>query len=192
MTQAVRIGSRRCPGEFESAGRDIGVVAFADGLDGAAGAAGNRAVVQVLHRYGLGTLCVGLAALDEALAWLGPQTGPAGTRVGVLAACEGAAEALRLAAVRPARIAAVVSCNGRVDPDGEHLALVHAPTLLIAGDTDDPLLALQRAVMRALRCEKRLEVVPGATPWLDQPVALDAVAQLAGAWFARHLRNGWR
>jgi pimeloyl-ACP methyl ester carboxylesterase len=186
VMHAVRSGSRQAPGEFAPAGQGIGLVVCAELPDGAAGA-GRQQIVQVLRQYRLGTLWVALPRLDEALGWLLQQAGPAGTRVGLFTGGVAAAAALRLADERPARVAAVVSCNGRADLAGAALPRVQAPTLLIVGAADAGLLAPNSTAMRALRCEKRLELVPGAAPTFEEPGAIDAVAQLAGAWFARHL-----
>lgn len=35
-------------------------------------------------------------------------------------------------------------------------------------------------------CEKRLEVIPGATHLFPEPRALERVGELAGRWFCRH------
>ncbi|MFD8011657.1 hypothetical protein ACFV5C_15475, partial [Streptomyces sp. NPDC059762] len=58
-------------------------------------------------------------------------------------------------------VAAVVSRGGRPDLAGERLAAVRAPTLLIVGGSDDLVLDLNRRAEALLRCESRLEVVPG-------------------------------
>jgi pimeloyl-ACP methyl ester carboxylesterase len=66
------------------------------------------------------------------------------------------------------------------------LPQVQAPTLLIVGGADRDVLRANRDVLRALQCEKRLEIVPGATHLFDEPGALDAVAHLAADWFVGH------
>ncbi len=48
-------------------------------------------------------------------------------------------------------------------------------------------LPLNRAALHALHCEKRLEIVPGASHLFEEPGALDAVAHLAADWFIRHV-----
>jgi hypothetical protein len=58
--------------------------------------------------------------------------------------------------------------------------------MLIVGGADAEVLQLNRDVLRALRCEKRLEVVPGATHLFEEPGALDAVAHLGADWFVHH------
>jgi alpha-beta hydrolase superfamily lysophospholipase len=39
----------------------------------------------------------------------------------------------------------------------------------------------------AMRCEKELKIVPGATHLFEEPGALEEVARLAASWFSRHL-----
>lgn len=91
------------------------------------------------------------------------------------------------AAERPDDVAAVVSRGGRPDLAGAALSQVKAPTLLIVGDEDDPVLQLNRQASAQLQCEKRLEIVPGATHLFQEPGALDEVARLASEWLVEHL-----
>jgi putative phosphoribosyl transferase len=97
-----------------------------------------------------------------------------------------AAAALAAASVR-ADVAAIVSCGGRPDRAGATLTAVGAATLLIAGGRDARMLALNRAAYQALHCERRLEIVPGATHLFEEPGALEAVVTLAREWFRTHL-----
>jgi len=46
---------------------------------------------------------------------------------------------------------------------------------------------LNRIAYTALRCEKRLEIVPGATHLFEEAGKLEAVAALAAEWFTRYL-----
>jgi putative phosphoribosyl transferase len=84
-------------------------------------------------------------------------------------------------------IAAVVSRGGRPDLAGPRLSAVTAPTLLIVGGRDDVVLDLNRQAYARLRCECRLEVVPGATHLFEEPGTLQAAAELARDWFSGHL-----
>ena len=77
----------------------------------------------------------------------------------------------------------MVSRGGRPDLAGAALGDVSAPTLLIVGGDDTPTLELNRQAMRRLRCEKRLEIVPGATHLFEEPGTLGQVARLAAEWF---------
>ncbi|MDE2335181.1 MAG: alpha/beta hydrolase, partial [Rhodospirillales bacterium] len=81
----------------------------------------------------------------------------------------------------------IASRGGRPDLAGAALARVAAPTLLIVGGDDTAVLELNRAAQRHLRCESRLEIVPGATHLFEEPGALEAVAALARDWFLAHL-----
>ena len=99
-----------------------------------------------------------------------------------------AAAAALLAATRHAhRVAAVVSRGGRPDLAGNHLSEVQAPTLLLVGEADEQVLALNRLAYARLRCEKRIEVVPRATHLFLEAGALDTVATKAADWFCTHL-----
>ena len=81
----------------------------------------------------------------------------------------------------------MVSRGGRPDLAGDALAHVRAPTLLIVGDADTDVLALNRAVATRLRARSRLEIVPGAGHLFEEPGALAHVSELAQDWFTRHL-----
>ena len=86
-----------------------------------------------------------------------------------------------------ADVAAVVSRGGRPDLAGAALEAVTAPTLLIVGSLDTPVVALNRQALERLRCDKAMSVVPGAGHLFEEPGTLDAVVALATAWFERHL-----
>jgi hypothetical protein len=49
-------------------------------------------------------------------------------------------------------------------------------------------LKLNEQAYERLRCEKELEVVPGATHLFEEPGTLEEVARLAAEWFKRHLQ----
>jgi pimeloyl-ACP methyl ester carboxylesterase len=67
------------------------------------------------------------------------------------------------------------------------LGQVRAPTLLIVGGQDAGVLELNQQAFEQLRCQKSLEIVPGATHLFEEPGALDQVIELARQWFTRHL-----
>lgn len=125
----------------------------------------------------------------QALDWVADQAALAGHPVGLFGASVGAAAALRVAARHPLAVAAVVSRGGRPDLVEADLPQVQAPTLLVVGGRDTEVLALNRHALRLLRCNKRLEVVPHASHLFPEPGTLDAVADLAAAWFLNHLAD---
>ena len=108
-------------------------------------------------------------------------------RIGYFGASTGAAAALIAAAALPRMVGAVVSRGGRPDLAADALEQVQAPTLLIVGGEDHEVIELNRQAYARLRCEKRLENVPGATHLFEEPGALEAVARLATVWFRQHL-----
>ena len=125
--------------------------------------------------------------LRLATAWLREQQACAQLPVGYFGASTGAAAALWAAAEPDARIEAVVSRGGRPDLAWHRLGAVRAPTLLIVGGDDTTVLELNREAARGLRCEHRLEIVPGATHLFEEAGAIERVADLAGLWFVEHL-----
>jgi dienelactone hydrolase len=110
-------------------------------------------------------------------------------RIGYFGASTGAAGALVAAAERSSVVGAVVSRGGRPDLAGPALARVRAPTLLIVGGNDFPVIELNRQALAQLRVEKRLVIVPGATHLFEEPGALDQVARLAREWLERYLTD---
>jgi dienelactone hydrolase len=107
--------------------------------------------------------------------------------LGLFGSSTGAAAALVAAAARPRYVGAVVSRGGRPDLAHDALPKVRAPTLLIVGGMDPAVVRLNQEAFAVLACEKRLDVVPGATHLFEEPGALDEVARLAREWFERHL-----
>jgi pimeloyl-ACP methyl ester carboxylesterase len=187
-----------------------GVVMFAHGSGSSRHSPRNRAVARALREGGLATLLVDLLTPEEetvdeetarlrfdiglladrlvdATDWLGEFEETRGFAVGYFGASTGGGAALVAAARRPNSVRAVVSRGGRPDLAGAALARVRAPTLLIVGGNDHVVLDLNREALARLRCEKRLEIVPGATHLFEEPGALAEVARLAREWFQRFL-----
>jgi putative phosphoribosyl transferase len=187
-----------------------GIVLFAHGSGSSRFSPRNCYVAQQLNREKLATLLVDLLSPEEEAVdlrtarlrfnigllaerlvgvtdWLVRQPDTRPLRIGYFGASTGAAAALVAAAERPQIVRAIVSRGGRPDLAGPALARVEAPTLLIVGGDDTPVIELNRAALAQLRCEKRLVIVPGATHLFEEPGALDEVARLARQWFERHL-----
>ena len=127
------------------------------------------------------------ARLVAATEWTLAQRSLKNLPIGYFGASTGAAAALS-AAARLDGVAAVVSRGGRPDLAGTALPRVRAATLLIVGGDDHEVLALNRNAIKHLRCEAKLEIVPGATHLFVEPGTLEQVANLAADWFARHMR----
>jgi dienelactone hydrolase len=187
-----------------------GVVLFAHGSGSSRHSPRNRSVAEALHQGGLATLLVDLLTADEerqeryarhlrfdiglladrlagAADWLLREPQTRDLRVGYFGASTGGGAALVAAAERPEAVGAVVSRGGRPDLAGPALGRVRAPTLLIVVGDDIPVIPLNREALDRLRCEKRLEIVPGASHLFEEPGTLERVAELARSWFARYL-----
>lgn len=187
-----------------------GLVVFVHGSGSSRFSSRNRHVAEVLAEAGLGTLLMDLLTSDEeaedertgrlrfdipmlaervgkTLLWLAGDSHLGTLRFGCFGASTGAAAALIAAAEHPALVYAVVSRGGRPDLAGAQLGDVRAPTLLIVGGADSAVLELNRNAYRQLLCEKRLEIVPGATHLFEERGTLDQVALLAREWFSAHL-----
>ena len=130
--------------------------------------------------------------LVDATDWLARDERTRGLPLGYFGASTGAGAALMAAARRPERAGAVVSRGGRVDLAGVALAEVRAPTLLLVGSLDMPVIELNRKALAAMTCEKRLDIVPGASHLFEEPGTLDVVARLARRWFTSHLARRQR
>jgi putative phosphoribosyl transferase len=190
-----------------------GMVLFAHGSGSSRHSPRNRYVAEVLRQAGLGNLLMGLLtppeeAVDDftaelrfnipllaqrlavATEWLHRRKDMSGFALGYFGASTGAAAALIAAGDLPDLISAVVSRGGRPDLAGDALSRVRAPTLLIVGGDDAPVIRMNRDAFEQLGAEKKLEIIPGATHLFEEPGALEEVAQLARAWFVRYLGAG--
>ena len=186
-----------------------GVILFAHGSGSSRHSPRNRKVARALRASGLGTLLIDLLTAGEeaedaatghlrfdigllarrlgaVTRWLQEERPFAGRPVGYFGASTGGGAAL-VAAADHGEVFAVVSRGGRPDLAGPALPRVAAPTLLIVGGDDVPVIAMNRAAAASMRAEVRLEIVPGASHLFEEPGALEQVAALAARWFAAHL-----
>ncbi|HLH02194.1 MAG TPA: dienelactone hydrolase family protein [Bryobacteraceae bacterium] len=187
-----------------------GIVIFAHGSGSSRFSSRNRFVAAELHRAGFATLLLDLLTsgeeeidsrtrqlrfdidllagrLMEATNWTGENPDLGRLPIGYFGASTGAAAALIAAARLTQRIHAVVSRGGRPDLAASALSSVTASVLLIVGGEDAPVIDLNRNALGQLSCEKKLEIVPGASHLFEEPGALEQVSRLAAAWFDQHL-----
>jgi dienelactone hydrolase len=187
-----------------------GLVVFAHGSGSSRFSSRNRFVAEVLRGAGHGTLLLDLLTHDEeevderarhlrfdirmladrlvqTVSWLRQQREAGGLPIGFFGASTGGGAALVAAAAIPNEIAAVVSRGGRPDLAGPALPHVKAPTLLIVGGNDRPVIGMNREAYDQMQCERKLEIVPGASHLFEEPGTLERVATLARNWFTRYL-----
>jgi putative phosphoribosyl transferase len=184
----------------------IGIVLFAHGSGSSRFSSRNQFVASVLQRTRIATLLFDLLEeqeaddrakvfdiqllaqrLEQAALWTQEYEQTRGLPLGYFGASTGAAAALVAAARQGESVGAVVSRGGRPDLAEAALQQVQAPTLLIAGGDDEPVVELNRRALARLRCEKKLQIIPGATHLFPEPGALEQVANLASQWFQLHL-----
>jgi putative phosphoribosyl transferase len=183
---------------------------FAHGSGSSRHSPRNQFVARTLNRTGLGTLLfdlltpeeealdiytrehrfnIGLLAerLRHVTKWVRQQQQTRDLRIGYFGSSTGGAAALVAAAELPHDVGAIVSRGGRPDLAGDALPKVKAPTLLIVGGNDDIVIELNERARDQMRCEVKLEIIPGATHLFEEPRALEQVAKLASDWFVAHL-----
>ena len=190
-----------------------GLLLFAHGSGSSRHSPRNQFVARTLNRAGVGTLLfdlltpeeealdiytrehrfnIGLLAerLMHATKWAGQQKETRDLCIGYFGSSTGGAAALVAAAELPQGVGAVVSRGGRPDLAGDALPKVQAPTLLIVGGNDDIVIELNEMARDQMRCEVKLEIIPGATHLFEEQGALEHVAKLASDWFVDHLAAG--
>jgi putative phosphoribosyl transferase len=188
------------------------LVLFAHGSGSSRHSPRNQFVARTLNDVGLATLLFDLLTQEEeaidtqtrelrfnihllaerlvhATKWAKQQEETRDLRIGYFGSSTGGAAALVAAVDLPEDIGAVVSRGGRPDLAGEALPKVKAPTLLIVGGNDDVVVQLNEKARDRMRCEVKLEIVPGATHLFEEAGALEQVAKLANDWFLLHLKR---
>lgn len=204
--QAVLEGSLVIPHDAD------GIVLFAHGSGSSRHSPRNRYVAAILQESGLATLLLDLLTPEEEAVdlrtrhlrfdiellaqrlvrttdWLARERSTRSLPIGYFGASTGGGAALVAAAQRPDVVRAVVSRGGRPDLAGDALPQVQAPTLLIVGGDDVPVIEMNEDAMARMRAEVRLAIVAGATHLFEEPGKLEEVARLARDWFVQHLKS---
>ncbi len=199
-------------GNLDLAPDASGIVLFAHGSGSSRFSPRNRYVAEVLNGAGLATLLMDLLTPGEeavdmvtghirfdiglladrlvgATDWLTQNPDVRKLRIGYFGASTGAAAALMASVKRPGVVEAIVSRGGRPDLAGSVLSRVKAPTLLIVGGNDIPVIDINEKALNQLRVEKKLVIVPGATHLFEELGKLEEVAQHAANWFMKYLSH---
>jgi putative phosphoribosyl transferase len=202
----VQAGRLALEGDLAIPERALGIVVFAHGSGSSRRSPRNREVAEMLNDYGLATLLFDLLTTEEeaidvrtreyrfdiprlgermtgAVDWVADHDTTATLPIGLFGASTGAAAALIAAASRPQKVRAVVSRGGRPDLADDALPRVQAPTLLIGGGGDQPVIGMNEGAQAQMRAETRLVIVPGATHLFEEPGKLEEVARLTADWF---------
>lgn len=202
----IQSGHVRLDGHLVVPSSPHGVAVFAHGSGSGRFSPRNNFVARHLQHGRVATLLIDLLTPDEAedrrkvfdialladrvllaKAWLEQDARTKSLGIGYFGASTGAGAALQAAARDPSSIRAIVSRGGRPDLAEAYLPSVTAPTLLIVGGDDEPVIEMNRVAYRLLSCPKRLVIVPGASHLFEEPGTLEEVAERALIWFQQHL-----
>jgi putative phosphoribosyl transferase len=192
-----------------------GMIIFAHGSGSSRFSQRNKSVAHALHQHGFATLLVDLLTRAEervdaltrefrfdidrlaervvaAIDWSVADDRTRSLPIACFGASTGAAAALIAAADRPDQVRAVVSRGGRPDLAGDALRRVKAPTLLIVGGDDEPVIHLNREAKSAMTARVELVIIPGATHLFEEPGTLEQVTASTIDWCRMHLAVGER
>ena len=206
----VPAGRAMLDGNLTIVAQTKGLVLFAHGSGSSRHSPRNQFVARTLNDAGLATLLFDLLTPEEesvdvytrehrfdigllaerlvyATKWAKQQKQTKDFRIGYFGSSTGGGAALVAAAELPDDIGAVVSRGGRPDLAGDALPKVEAPTLLIVGGDDHVVIELNEQARAQMKCECKIEIVPGATHLFEEPGTLEQVAHLARDWFLKHL-----
>jgi len=202
-------GSATLDGNLTTVDQTEAFVLFAHGSGSSRHSPRNQFVARTLNEAGLATLLFDLLTPEEesvdlytrehrfdisllaerlvyATRWAKQQKQTQDLRVGYFGSSTGGGAALAAAAELPEEVGAVVSRGGRPDLAGQALPKVKAPTLLIVGGEDHVVIELNEQARAQMKCECKIEIVPGATHLFEEPGTLEQVAKLASNWFLLH------
>jgi putative phosphoribosyl transferase len=208
---AIPAGNITLHGQLQLPHQPHGLVVFAHNSGSSRRSPRNQRVAEFLHEVGIATLLFNLLSPDEepadtfnarlrfdmellaqrlraATAWARQQPETAELPVGYFGASSGAAAAFVAADADRTGIRAIVTRGARIDLKAPVVRNLRTPTMLIVGGKDESVAALNLEIWAQLRCEKSIEIIPGAGHLFEEPGALDNVASLAARWFSDHLR----
>jgi pimeloyl-ACP methyl ester carboxylesterase len=184
-----------------------GLIIFSHGSGSSRFSPRNQMVAAFLHKKKFATLLFDLLTVEEdrsynnrfdidllterligVTKWIKEQSELRQYDIGYFGASTGAASALKAAARLP-ETAAVVSRGGRPDLAGKDLSRVVAPTLLVVGSLDYDVIKLNEQAYAALKCEKKLEIIEGASHLFEEPGTMDQVCERAESWFEKYVKR---
>lgn len=202
---SIPVGEIRLKGELCIPEECMAIIIFSHGSGSSRLSKRNQFVAGYLQERGFGTLLFDLLTPEEdlfyinrfeidmlqerlvsATSWLEKHPAARDKSMAYFGASTGAASALK-AAAQLNNIFAVVSRGGRPDLAMEDLPDIKAATLFIVGSLDSDVLQLNQKAFQKLTCEKRLEVVDGASHLFEESGKLEQVADLATTWFKSHI-----
>ena len=201
----IPIGKLTVQGSLVMPKENNGIIIFSHGSGSSRFSTRNKMVAELMHKQNIGTLLFDLlteeedqiyenrfnidllaSRLIETTEWLSEDKETKSLPIGYFGASTGAASALKAAAYFGDFIKAVVSRGGRPDLVLTDLPLITAPTLLIVGSLDIPIIRMNKMAYDKLESVKEMKIVTGATHLFEEPGKLIVVADLAISWFKKY------
>ena len=201
----IPVGKVILTGEVSIPVKAKAIIVFSHGSGSSRFSKRNQMVAAYLHEKNFGTLLFDLLTEEEdkkyynrfdidlltkrlagATEWLERFPAAKDCRIGYFGASTGAASALKAAAIL-SQVSAVVSRGGRPDLVMDDLHNVDAPTLLIVGSLDYDVMQLNKEAYIQLECEKKFEVIEGASHLFEEPGMMEKVCEKAASWFEKYL-----
>ena len=211
---SIQLSSIRLQGEIILPENSQGIVLFVDSSGSSRHSTRNRYLAHILRQNaGLATMLINLLTSEEEAIdlrsgycrsnvrfianrligitdWLKNNSITTHLKIGYFGDRTGGGAALIAAAERPTLVGAVVSRSGEICLTSEVLSDVNAPTLLIVGGNDLPVIAMNEdALLQIQTPHKQLEIIPGANNQFRESGALDEVGRLASYWFKHYLTS---
>ncbi len=206
----IPIGQVVLEGNIHISEDDIGIILFAHGSGSNRHSSRNKKVAEILQRNKYATMLVDLLTeeeervdihnhqyrfdmemlalrLTEITDWLNRNENTRKLQIGYFGSSTGAAAALIAASRRQNLISAVVSRGGRLDLAEKYLEQVKAPTLLLVGGNDLPVIGMNEQVLKKMRGNNKMEIVKGASHFFEEPGKLHETVVLAAGWFDEHM-----
>lgn len=206
---SVKTGSVNLEGFLSIPENATAIIVFVHGSGSSRHSPRNQAIADEFNKFGMGTLLFDLLTSEEesvdnitrelrfnipmlaervvgTIDWLEQFEKTKKMKIGLIGSSTGAAAALVAAAKRTKLVKCIVSRGGRPDLAGNALPKVLAPTLLIVGANDYVVIELNEQALAELNCEKKMELVPGATHIFEEPGTLEQASRLARNWFLQH------
>lgn len=204
----IPIGEFNLIGNLMIPSNSAAIVIFSHGSGSSRFSPRNQFVADALNKKGIATLLIDLLTPEEdrdygnrfdidlltmrlvaVTNYIHQQPLLQNFSIGYFGASTGAASALNAAAKLGGLISAIVSRGGRPDLTDFDLPLVRAPTLLIVGGLDVPVIEMNEQSHNEMRCEKKMVIVQGATHLFEQEGKMEKVSKLAADWFQKYLIN---
>lgn len=186
-----------------------GIVLFVQGIGSGRFSPRNKYIAEQLNDTDVSTLLIDLltpsergvirnrdqqsklnwlyARLDRVVDWLQQHKDTANLSIALFGSNTGAAAGLKIAAKRSEQISAMVSWSGHPALVLESLPDIKAPTLLIAGAYDQPIVDENRDAAEHFRTSCYLEIIDDTGHDLKEPRKRDELTKLCKNWYLEHL-----